>query len=76
MNKEKIKGAVDQTVGGARRAVGNSTGDTKGEFKGAVQELKGKAETAVGNMKDAAKDAHNQAVASQQARESRREMKH
>jgi uncharacterized protein YjbJ (UPF0337 family) len=60
MNKQTVKGAVDQTVGSAKRHIGNLTGDTRTQIEGGVQQVKGKVETAVGNAKDAARNArHN-----------------
>ncbi len=57
MNKDRVKGKVDEVVGSAKRQFGNATGDSSTEIKGAVQQLKGKVETAVGNLKQAAHDA-------------------
>jgi uncharacterized protein YjbJ (UPF0337 family) len=52
MNEQKIKGAIDQTVGSAKQHIGHMTGSTKTEMKGAAQQVKGKIETAVGQVKD------------------------
>ncbi|HEX3892135.1 MAG TPA: CsbD family protein [Terracidiphilus sp.] len=57
MDKDRIKGAVDDTVGRAKRQAGEWTGDTQTQAEGAAQQIKGKAEKAWGNVKDAAKDA-------------------
>ena len=56
MDKETVKGTIDDTVGRAKRQVGEWTGDTKTQVEGAAQQIKGKAEKAVGNVKDAARD--------------------
>ena len=56
MNKDNLKGAMDDAAGRAKRQVGEWTGDTKTQVDGAAQQVKGKAEKAVGNMKDAVKD--------------------
>jgi uncharacterized protein YjbJ (UPF0337 family) len=61
MDKEKVKGTIDDTVGRAKRQVGEWTGDTKTQVEGAAQQIKGKAEKAVGNVKDAVRDAHTDA---------------
>jgi uncharacterized protein YjbJ (UPF0337 family) len=53
MDNDKIKGAIDDAAGRAKRQVGEWTGDTKAEVEGAAQQVKGKAEKAVGNVKDA-----------------------
>jgi uncharacterized protein YjbJ (UPF0337 family) len=56
MNKDDLKGTMDDAAGRAKRQVGEWTGDTKTQVDGAAQQVKGKAEKAVGNLKDAAKD--------------------
>jgi uncharacterized protein YjbJ (UPF0337 family) len=57
MNKDTVKGQMDDVAGRAKRQVGEWTGDTDLQVDGAAQQLKGKAEKAVGNVKDAVKDA-------------------
>lgn len=61
MDKDRIKGSVDDAVGRAKRQVGEWTGDTDAQVDGAAQQVKGKAEKAWGNVKDAARDANDQA---------------
>lgn len=56
MNKDNLKGTMDDAAGRAKRQVGEWTGDTKTQVDGAAQQVKGKAEKAWGNVKDAAKD--------------------
>lgn len=56
MNKDTVKGTVDDIAGRAKRHVGEWTGDTNAQAEGAAQQVKGKAEKALGNVKDAAKD--------------------
>jgi uncharacterized protein YjbJ (UPF0337 family) len=56
MDKDRVKGAVDDAAGRVKRQVGEWTGDTGTQVEGAAQQLKGKAEKAVGNVKDAARD--------------------
>ena len=53
MNREKLQGAVDQTKGAIKEAVGKATGDTKLQAEGAVDKLTGKVECAVGDAKAA-----------------------
>jgi uncharacterized protein YjbJ (UPF0337 family) len=60
MDKDRVKGKVDELVGSAKRHVGNLTGDNKTKIEGAVQQVKGKAENTWGKVKDAARDAHDQ----------------
>jgi uncharacterized protein YjbJ (UPF0337 family) len=57
MNKDRVKGAVDEVVGSAKRHIGNLTGNTGTRVEGAVQQLKGKVETTIGKLKDAGRDA-------------------
>jgi uncharacterized protein YjbJ (UPF0337 family) len=59
MDKDRVKGTVDDAAGRATRQVGEWTGDSKMQAEGAAQQVKGKAEKAWGNVKDAARDASN-----------------
>jgi len=61
MDKETVKGTIDDTVGRVKRQTGEWTGDTKTQVEGAAQQIKGKAEKAVGNVKDAVRDAKTDA---------------
>jgi uncharacterized protein YjbJ (UPF0337 family) len=61
MNKDTVKGTVDDAAGRAKRQVGEWTGDSKTQAEGAAQQIKGKAEKAWGNVKDAAHDATDKA---------------
>lgn len=56
MNKDQVKGTIDDAAGRAKRQVGEWTGDTKTQVDGAAQQVKGKAEKAWGDIKDAARD--------------------
>ena len=56
MGEDKIKGKTNEVVGGARREIGDKTGNEKMEAKGAQQEGKGKVQGAVGAVKDKAED--------------------
>lgn len=56
MNKDTVKGTMDDAAGRVKRQAGEWTGDTKTQVDGAAQQVKGKAEKAWGNVKDAAKD--------------------
>jgi uncharacterized protein YjbJ (UPF0337 family) len=57
MDKDKVKGAVNDAAGRVKRQVGEWTGDTNAQVEGAAQQVKGKAQKAWGNVKDAARDA-------------------
>jgi uncharacterized protein YjbJ (UPF0337 family) len=52
MDKQRVKGAIDQAVGSTKSHIGNLTGDKKTQVEGAVQQVKGKVESAVGKLKD------------------------
>jgi len=57
MDKDRVKGKMDDAEGRIKRQVGEWTGDTKAQVEGAAQQVKGKAEDAWGKMKDAVRDA-------------------
>lgn len=57
MNKDQIKGAMDDAAGRVKRQTGEWTGDTKTQAEGATQQVKGKVEKAVGNVKEAMRNA-------------------
>lgn len=57
MNRDQVKGTIDEVAGGAKRKAGALTGNTKLEVEGMVQQAKGKVENAWGKTKDAARDA-------------------
>jgi len=60
MNKDNVKGAMDDAAGRAKRQAGEWTGDLNKQMDGAAQQVRGKVEKAVGNLKDAAHDnSHN-----------------
>jgi uncharacterized protein YjbJ (UPF0337 family) len=58
MDKDKVKGTIDDAAGRVKRQVGEWTGDTGAQVDGAAQQVKGKVEKAIGTMKDAARDAN------------------
>ena len=51
-----IKGATNEAVGKAKRAVGKATGRAKLKREGDIQEAKGDGQTAMGKVKKALKD--------------------
>jgi uncharacterized protein YjbJ (UPF0337 family) len=59
MNKNRVKGTIDEVVGSAKRHVGRLTGNSRTEVEGGAQQLKGKVENTVGKVQDAARDAKN-----------------
>jgi uncharacterized protein YjbJ (UPF0337 family) len=61
MDKDRVKGKMDDAAGRIERQVGEWSGDTETQAKGAAQQVKGKAENAWGKVKDAARDAKDEA---------------
>ena len=55
MDKDRIKGKIDEAAGRAKRQVGEWTGDTETQTEGAMKEVKGVAENAWGKIKDGAR---------------------
>jgi uncharacterized protein YjbJ (UPF0337 family) len=53
MNKDHVKGTMDDTVGRAKRQIGEWTGDSDKQAEGTVQQVKGKVEKISGDVKDA-----------------------
>ena len=59
MDKDRVKGTIDDAAGRVKRQVGEWTGDTKTQAEGAAQQVKGKLEKAVGQIKDSAREAEH-----------------
>jgi uncharacterized protein YjbJ (UPF0337 family) len=57
MDKDKVKGTMDDAVGRAKRQIGEWTDDPNKQNEGAAQQIKGKVEKISGNVKDAVRDA-------------------
>ncbi|HVN94538.1 MAG TPA: CsbD family protein [Terracidiphilus sp.] len=55
MDKDRVKGEVNDAAGRAKRQVGEWTGNGDLQVEGAAQQIKGKAQKVVGNVKDAAR---------------------
>ena len=51
MNKDQIKGRVEQATGAIKEAAGKVVGNPTLEVKGKVQNHKGRAQAAVGDIK-------------------------
>ena len=58
MDKDRVKGTMDDAAGRIKRQVGEWTGDPNAQVEGAAQQVKGKTEKFVGQVKDAARDAN------------------
>jgi uncharacterized protein YjbJ (UPF0337 family) len=61
MNKDRVKGTLDEMMGSAKRKTGELTGDTLLEVKGMAQQVKGKVENAWGKAEDAVLEANKEA---------------
>ncbi len=57
MDKDRIKGKMEEIAGKAKRQVGELTGNDKTQAEGLAEQAKGKAHQAVGKTKDAIRDA-------------------
>lgn len=73
MNKDQVKGAVNDAAGRAKRQVGEWTGNTDAQVEGVAQQIKGKAQKVVGNVKEAAHDASKNNVDRENEQEKGRE---
>ena len=56
MDKDRIKGKMEDAAGRVKRQVGEWTGDEKAQAEGLAEQAKGKARNAVGKAKDAVRD--------------------
>ena len=59
MNKDRVKGTIDEVVGGAKRKAGELTDDPPLQVEGIAQQVKGRLEYAWGKAKDAAQQARD-----------------
>jgi uncharacterized protein YjbJ (UPF0337 family) len=57
MNKDQVKGMIDEVSGCAKRKAGELTDNPKLQAEGIAQQVKGKAENAWGKTKGAVSDA-------------------
>ena len=51
MDKDTVKGTIDDAAGRVKRQVGEWTGDTDAQAEGAAQQVKGKVEKAWGTSR-------------------------
>lgn len=57
MDKDRVKGKVEDIGGRIERQAGEWTGDKKTQAEGMKHQVKGKARNAVGRIKDAGREA-------------------
>jgi uncharacterized protein YjbJ (UPF0337 family) len=74
MNKDKVKGSVDQAVGSAKRRFGGWSGNVNTQAEGLAQQLKGKVETSRGKLKEAVRKALDSTTAPHEAEPDRRKI--
>jgi uncharacterized protein YjbJ (UPF0337 family) len=56
MNKDNVKGKMDDVKGRVKRQVGEWTGDENAQAEGTMDQVKGKVRDAWGNVKEGVKD--------------------
>jgi uncharacterized protein YjbJ (UPF0337 family) len=61
MDKDRIKGKMEDVRGSVQRQVGELTGDKKAESEGAARQLKGKIQNAAGKVKDKVREVADEA---------------
>ncbi len=57
MDKDRMKGKMDDVKGRVKRQVGEWTGDEDMQAEGTADQVKGKAQNTFGKVKDAGRDA-------------------
>ena len=68
MNKDHVKGTIDEVIGSAKRRAGELTDNSQLQVEGMVQQVKGKVESAWGKAKDVVDDANEEAAVHHQTR--------
>ncbi len=69
VDQDRLKGAINEIAGRAKRQVGEWTGDTDAQINGLAQEVKGKAQKTWGGVKDALRSARDRARNEQTGRQ-------
>jgi uncharacterized protein YjbJ (UPF0337 family) len=72
MNKDTVKGTVDDAAGRAERQVGEWTGDVNAQVEGGIRQVKGKVEKTVGHVKDTLRDKSTNEELERERRENER----
>jgi uncharacterized protein YjbJ (UPF0337 family) len=57
VDKDRIKGSMEQGKGKVKEVAGKVTGDAKTESEGKADQIKGKVQNTVGGLKDKAREA-------------------
>jgi uncharacterized protein YjbJ (UPF0337 family) len=61
LEKDRVKGGINEVAGGAKRKLGEWTGDQEARSERLAQEVKGQAQKAWSGLKDAVLNAKNEA---------------
>ena len=75
MDKDRIKGTMNDVKGRVERQAGEWTGDEEAQVKGAMDQAKGKAQNALGKAKDAVRDTADKLRENEDRAENRRDEK-
>ena len=59
MDKDRVKGSLEQAKGKVKEVAGKVTGDAKLEGEGKADQVAGKVQNAVGGLKDKVREAVN-----------------
>ncbi len=62
MNKDQVKGRVEQTTGKVKEAAGKLVGNDRLQAEGMAEQVKGKVQAGYGDAKESAKDKVNKAI--------------
>jgi uncharacterized protein YjbJ (UPF0337 family) len=68
MNKDRVKGAIDESLGSAKREAGEWAGDGELQLEGIAQQLKGKLESALGKAEEVVHEANDEAEINHESR--------
>ncbi len=68
MEKDQVKGIIDEVAGSAKRKAGKLIGNTQLQVEGMVQQVKGKVENAWGKAKGAVREAYEEAAIEHETR--------
>lgn len=58
MDKNRVKGKLNEVTGRTKRQAGEWTGDARAQAEGGLQEVKGRVQNAWGKVKDASRDTN------------------
>ena len=62
MNKDQVKGRVEQTSGKVKEVTGKLVGNDRLQSEGMAEQVKGKVQAGYGDAKENAKDKINKAI--------------